>query len=57
MNLSESLIDKVKKLKNEFGIILSVFILEASMFFKILTLPFIESLILVIPDKYRSSKE
>ena len=47
----------VGELKNEFGIILSVLILEASMFFKILTLPFIESVILVIPDKYRSSKE
>ena len=57
MNLSESLIEKVKKVRNEFGIILSVLILEGSMFFKIVIFPFIESVILVIPDRYISSRE
>ena len=57
MNLSESLIEKLKKLINEFGIILSVLILEVSIFFRIEILPLIESLILVIPAKYRLSRE
>ena len=57
MNLSESLIEKVKKLKNEFGIILSVLIFEGSIFFKIVIFPFIESVILVTPVKYKSSRE
>jgi len=41
----------VKKAENEFGIILSVLILDAPIFFKIEIFPLIESLILVIPVK------
>ena len=43
--------------KNEFGIILSVLVLDALILFKIEIFPFIESLIFVIPVRYRFSIE
>jgi len=51
MNLSESLIEIVKKVKNEFGIILSVLVLDAAIFFKI------EDLLLGIKVTIRNPKE
>ena len=57
MNLSVLLVENVKNVKNEFGIILSVLISDAFIFFKIEIFPFIESLIFVIPVRYRFSIE
>ena len=51
MNLSESFITNVKKVENEFGITLSVFVLDGTKFFKIEIFPLILSLILVMPVK------
>ena len=51
MNLSESFITNVKKVENEFGITLSVLVLDEPKFFKIEIFPLILSLILVMPVK------
>ena len=57
MNLSGSLVENVRNAKNEFGIILSVLVSDALILFKIEIFPFIESLIFVIPVRYRFSIE